>query len=105
MTTSPQKKVGSAAERAVAKLVGGIRVGMDGGPVDVVMPAYASIQVKNLKAMPSMTAVDGMLKAMPSDPLRAVVVIQRAGSGRRGIRTITFELDEWAKWHGGTDVA
>lgn len=101
MTTSRQKAAGSAQERAVAKLLGGIRVGMDGGPVDVVLPDYANVQVKNLKSLPSLNDVAGMLRAMPDDLLRAVVVVERAGSGRRGKRLVIFELDEYAQWHGG----
>ena len=82
---------------------------MDGGPVDVIVDGYLDVQVKNLRALPSLGAVSGMLDAMAHEgapfgaPLngrmRAVVVIERAGSGRRGVRTITFDLDEWAEWH------
>jgi hypothetical protein len=105
MTTSRQKAAGSAAERAVAKLLGGIRVGMDGGPVDVIVPGYLALQVKTVKSLPSLLAVSDMIDRMiPIEEwpigMRAVVVIQRAGSGRRGSRTITFDLDDWAAWHG-----
>ena len=108
MTTSRQKAAGSAAERAVAKLLGGVRVGMDGGPVDVIVPGYLQLQVKNVKAMPSLLEVSKMIDKMfyvnyvenVVLGMRAVVVIQRAGSGRRGSRTITFDLDDWAAWHG-----
>jgi len=101
MTTSRQKAVGSAAERRVAALLHGRRVGMDGGPVDVIVDDYLSIQVKNVATMPSLGAIDAMLEAMDnvSDRLRAVIVLQRAGSGRKGVRTITFDLDEWVEWH------
>ena len=101
MTTSRQKAVGSAAERRVAALLHGRRVGMDGGPVDVIVDDYLSIQVKNLATLPSLAAVEAMLEAMEdiSDRLRCVVVLQRAGSGRKGVRTITFDLDEWVEWH------
>jgi len=100
MTTSRQKAVGSAAERRVAALLGGVRVGMDGGPVDVVVPGYANVQVKNVKSIPSLRECVGYLEAMPTDLLRATVVVERAGQGRRGLRTITFDLDEWIAWHG-----
>lgn len=100
MTTSRQKAIGSAAERAIAKQLDGIRVGMDGGPVDVVVGDYLAIQVKALSSLPSMREVDHLLRLVPRDPrLRAVVIIERAGRGSRGVRTITFDLDEWAEWH------
>lgn len=106
MTTSRQKAVGSAAERKVAAMLGGHRVGMDGGPVDVVVPGHMTVQVKNLKAIPSTKALMAMLEAMPwgETYLRSVVVIERAGRGRRGLRTITFDLDEWVQWHGSLDT-
>lgn len=100
MTTSKNKAVGSAAEREVAKLLGGVRVGMDGGPVDVVIPEYASIQVKKLLTQPSLQAIGNMLAIMPKGLLRGVVIITRKGQGIRGQRNIVFDLDEWAAWHG-----
>jgi hypothetical protein len=103
MTTSRQKAVGSQAERDVAKALGGVRVGMDGGPTDVVIPDYAYIQVKKVKNLPSLNSIAVMLAIMPTDLLRGVVVIERAGQGKRGSRTITFDLDEWAQWHGAGD--
>ncbi|HUW15902.1 MAG TPA: hypothetical protein VMW94_02390 [Actinomycetes bacterium] len=101
MTTSRSKAIGSAAERQVAKLLGGERVGMDGGPVDVVLGDYCALQVKNVRTLPSLNAVRSYIEAMPPDRLRAAVVIERAGSGRRGVRLICFDLDEWVAWHGG----
>ena len=103
MTTSRQKAVGSAAERRVAALLGGVRVGMNGGPVDVIVPGYASVQVKNVKTLPSLRECVGHLEAMPVGLLRATVVIERAGSGHRGLRTITFLLDEFVAWHGSSE--
>jgi hypothetical protein len=103
MTTSKQKAIGSAAERRIAALLGGVRVGMDGGPVDVIVGDYLSVQVKNVKGLPSLREAVGYIEAMPVGRLRAAVVVERAGSGRRGLRTITFDLDEWITWHGGPD--
>jgi len=106
MTTSPQKAIGSRAERQIAELLGGVRVGMDGGPVDVIVGDYLAVQVKNVKSLPSLAEVRRYIAAMGTSepaiplPLRACVVIERAGQGRRGLRTITFDLDEWAEWHG-----
>lgn len=104
MTTSRQKAIGSEAERRIAALLGGTRVGMDGGPVDVIVGDYLAVQVKSLRTLPSLAAVVSMLHAIPCTqefpPLRAVVVQTRPGPGKRAVRTITFDLDEWAEWHG-----
>jgi hypothetical protein len=40
---------------------------------------------------------------MRTSLLRGYVVIHRAGQGKRGRRTITFDLDEYALWHGARD--
>jgi len=105
MTTSRQKAIGSAAERAVAYALDGRRVGMDGGPVDVIVEGYLDVQVKCVKALPSLAAVIGYLEAIPDrDRLRACVVVTRPGQGRKAIRTITFDLDEFASWHGHAGV-
>ena len=100
MTTSRQKAAGSAAERRVAGMLNGRRVGMDGGPVDVIVDDYLALQVKTLKSLPSLREISDMIDKMPIGfILRGVVVIGREGRGRRGVRTITFDLDEWAAWH------
>lgn len=100
MTTSRQKAIGSAAERAVAAALDGRRVGMDGGPVDVIVDGYLDVQVKACKALPSLAAILGYLEAIPQgDRLRSVVVVTRPGAGHRAVRTITFDLDEFAEWH------
>ena len=105
MTTSRQKAIGSAAERAVAYALDGRRVGMDGGPVDVIVDGYMDVQVKTVKALPSLAAVIGYLGAIPKrDRLRSCVVVTRPGPGRKAVRTITFDLDEFAQWHGFAGV-
>ncbi len=101
MTTSRQKAIGSAAERSVAYALAGRRVGMDGGPIDVIVDGYMDVQVKAVKTLPSLAAVLGYLAAIPKrDRLRSVAVVSRPGPGRKAIRTITFDLDEFAAWHG-----
>jgi hypothetical protein len=105
MTTSRQKAIGSAAERAVAYALDGHRVGMDGGPVDVIVDGYLDVQVKCVKALPSLAAVLAYLDAIPKrDRLRSVAVVTRPGRGGKAIRTITFDLDEFAQWHGFAGV-
>ena len=101
MTTSRQKAIGSAAERSVAYALDGRRVGMDGGPVDVIVDGYMDVQVKAVKTLPSLAAVLGYLAAIPKgERLRSVAVVTRPGPGKKAIRTITFDLDEFAAWHG-----
>lgn len=101
MTTSRQKAIGSAAERAVAAALDGRRVGMDGGPVDVIVDGYLDVQVKTVRSLPSLAAVTGYIEAIPKgERLRACVVVSRPGSGKRAVRTITFDLDEFREWHG-----
>ena len=107
MTTSKAKAVGSAAEREVADMLGGVRVGQLNGPIDVKVDGYMALQVKKVSTQPSLAAIRAMLDAIPPWDvvqeralLRGVVVIQRAGQGRRGSRTITFDLDDYAAWHG-----
>lgn len=103
MTTSRSKAKGSAAERDVARIVGGRRVGMDGGPVDVVVGEYLALQVKSLRVMPSMNEVRKYLDAIPvSSRLRGAVVQDRPGTGHKIRSTITFDLEEWAEWHAMT---
>lgn len=103
MTTSRQKAIGSAAERVIRAAFGdeATRVGQAGGPVDVIVEGYLELQVKNVKQLPSLNALMGMIKAIPQNGhLRAAVVIERPGRGRKAMRTITFDLDEFAEWHG-----
>lgn len=104
MTTSRQKARGSAAERSVAKALGGVRIGQQLGPVDVTVPDYADIQVKNVAALPSLRSIGAMLDTIPiRGLLRGVVVIEAAGQGRRGSRTITFDFDEYCEFHGSVE--
>jgi hypothetical protein len=102
MTTSRQKAVGSAAEREVAALLGGQRV-YGYGPIDVIVTGYSALQVKKRAGDPSLQAIVKALDAMSTSLLRGYVVIHRAGQGKRGRRTITFDLDEYALWHGARD--
>ena len=104
MTTSRQKAQGSKAERMVAKALGGVRIGQQLGPVDVTVKDYADIQVKNVEALPSLRSIGAMLDNIPvRGLLRGVVVIERAGQGRRGSRTITFDFDEYCEFHGALE--
>lgn len=101
MTTSRQKAIGSQAERNVAaRFKNGRRVGMDGGPIDVIAEPYA-LQVKCSTRPLSLNAIQGALDKIPAGALlRGVVVIDRPGSGKRTRYLITFDLDEFVQWHG-----
>lgn len=100
MTTSRSKAKGSACERRVAKVMGGVRIGQDGGPVDVEVPGYASVQVKHLAVQPSLNECRSMIEAMPPGLLRAVVVYDSPGRGGRSRPVVVIPLDDWAAWHG-----
>jgi len=126
VTTSRSKATGSAAERYVAGMLGGHRVGQVGGPVDVRVPGYMDVQVKAVTIAPSLPAVRRMITAMarppgwapgpvegylqgeafPDDlgghdgPLRGVVIVSRPGAGHRVEVTITFDFREFCEWHG-----
>jgi hypothetical protein len=100
VTTSRSKAAGSAAERLVAHVLDGERVGQLGGPVDVIVEGYLDLQVKTLRSLPSFAAILKMLDAIPpSERLRGAVVVSRPGTGKRAVRTITFDLDDFATWH------
>lgn len=101
MTSSLSKRIGSASERAVAAALDGRRVGMDGGPVDVIVDGYLDVQVKTLHTLPSLSAIIAMIEAIPKgERLRCAVVVTRPGPGFKAKRTITFELGEFVEWHG-----
>lgn len=100
MTTSRQKAVGSAGERRVAGMLGGRRVGQDGGPVDVVVDGYLSLQVKTVQRLPSLTVCRRHIDAIPKgEHIRASVIVERAGQGRVGRKFIVMDLDEFSEWH------
>ena len=103
MTTSRAKAIGSAAERVVARMIGGRRT-YGYGPVDVQSGMF-DLQVKQLSTPPSLNAIRGWLAAIPyrGDRLRGVVVLDRPGSGFATRRTITFDLAEFAEWYGRVD--
>ena len=94
---------GTRCELVVARTVGGRKVGQLGLPWDVEIPGYARFQVKKLARWPAITAVLGWLDAIPSAPeLRGVVVVEAAGQGTHGRSVVVFDLEEWARWHGGS---
>lgn len=101
MTTSRSKAVGSQAEREVAyRFKNGRRVGMDGGPVDVIAEPFY-LQVKCTFRALSMNKIREALVKMPAgNHLRGVVTVSRPGMGFKAQRSITFDLDEFTEWYG-----
>ena len=96
---------GNGFEREVAAKLGGRRVGMYGDKVDVDVPGYMRAQCKNGASYPE--RIDGWLRAIPVEAgiLRAVVLGDAPGPGRRRRSLIVFDLDEFSAWHGASDAA
>lgn len=94
------RKRGIAAELDVARAVGGRKVGPLGHPWDVEMPSYARLQVKKLKAPPSLRFIAAELARIaraPGEEMPGFVWIE---PGRAGERLITFRLRDFAERHG-----
>jgi len=95
------RKRGVSDELAVARLLGGEKVGPLGLPWDVTIPGYARIQCKKLSRWPSLAEVVKWLDAIPAGPeLRAVTLADTPGPGGRTRRLIVLDLEEYARWHG-----
>jgi hypothetical protein len=95
------RRRGTSDELAVARLLGGEKVGPLGLPWDVTVPGYARIQCKRLDRWPSLAAVVKWLDAIPAGPeLRAVTLADTPGQGGRTRRLIVMDLEEYARWHG-----
>jgi hypothetical protein len=95
------RRRGTSDELAVARLLGGEKVGPLGLPWDVTVPGYARIQCKRLDKWPSLNEVVRWLDAIPAGPeLRAVTLADTPGPGGRTRRLIVMDLDEYARWHG-----
>lgn len=91
---------GNAFEREVAAKLGGRRVGQYGDKVDVDVPGCLRVQCKNGAAYSE--RLDAWLRAIPVEAglLRAVVLGDAPGPGRKRRAIIVFDLDEYAAWHG-----
>ena len=94
------RKRGVSDELAVARLLGGEKVGPLGLPWDVTIPGYARIQCKKLSRWPSLAEVVKWLDAIPAGPeLRAVTLADAPGHGKVR-RLIVLDAEEFARWHG-----
>lgn len=95
------RRRGTSDELAVARLVGGSKVGPLGLPWDVVVDGYLRVQCKRLDRWPSLAKVIEWLDAIPAGPeLRAVTLADTPGPGGRTRRLIVMDLDEFSRWHG-----
>ena len=92
---------GNRDELAVARLLGGRKVGPLGGPHDVEIPGYLRLQCKRLDRWPSLARVLTWIDVMqPHDDVRGVTVADTPGPGGRTRRLLIVDLDEYARWHG-----
>lgn len=92
---------GNRDELAVARILGGRKVGELGLPWDVELEGYARIQCKRLDRWPSLAKVIEWLDAIPAGPeLRAVTLADTPGGGGKVRRLIVMDLAEFAAWHG-----
>ena len=90
---------GNAFEREVAKRLGARRVGQYGGSDDV-SADWVSVQCKVGGYYPE--RIDGWLRALPANAgqLRAVVLGDAPGPGRRRRSLIVIDLDDFVAWFG-----
>lgn len=95
--TSRQR--GNAYERSVAKRLGVQRVGQYGGKDDVAGD-WIAVQCKNGTAYPE--RIDGWLRSIPerADRLRAVVIGDAPGAGKRRREVIILDFDDFCAWYG-----
>ena len=92
---------GGRDELAVARLLGGTKVGPLGLPHDVEVPGYLRLQCKKLAVWPSLSKVLTWIDAMaPRDDVRGVTVADTPGPGGRTRRLLIVDLDEYARWNG-----
>jgi hypothetical protein len=95
-------KRGRSDELAVAKILGGRKVGPLGLPWDVEVSGYLRAQCKQLDRWPSLSKVIEWLDAIPvGAELRAVTLADTPGPGNRTRRLIVLDLESFASWHGG----
>jgi hypothetical protein len=94
------RKRGTSDELAVARLLGGEKVGPLGLPWDVTVPGYLRVQCKKLSRYPALNEVVKWLDAIPAGPeLRGVTLADAPGHGKVR-RLIVLDLEEYARWHG-----
>lgn len=91
---------GTSDELAVARLLGGIKVGHHGGPHDVELPGYMRLQSKKLADWPSLAQVVTWLETLqPHGDIRGVTLARVPGPGLKAQRLLVVDLYEFARWH------
>jgi hypothetical protein len=94
------RKRGVTDELAVARLLGGRKVGELGLPWDVECPGWLRAQAKKTGRWPSVAEVIAWLDAIPSGPeLRAVTLADAPGPGGKVRRLIVLDLFEFSAWY------
>ena len=94
---------GTRDELAVARILGGAKIGELGLPWDVETPAIR-VQCKKLDRWPSLAKVLEWLDAIPvGHHARAVTLADTPGTGGKVRRLIVLDLDEFASWYGGRE--
>lgn len=97
------RKRGGRDELAVARLLGGTKVGHFGGPEDVRQGSFV-IQVKRFATARFPVWMTNELAKLPRADQRVPVLVIReaAGPGRRARAIAVVMLDDWKDLHGGT---
>lgn len=90
---------GNAYERSVAERLGARRVGQYGGKADVEAD-WIAVQCKVGGSYPE--RLDGWLRAIPvrAGQLRAVVVGDSPGPGKKRRELIVIDLEDFIDWYG-----
>ena len=90
---------GNAYERSVAERLGAKRVGQYGGKADV-EAEWIAVQCKVGASYPE--RLDGWLRAIPvrAGQLRAVVVGDSPGPGKKRRELIVIDLEDFIDWYG-----
>lgn len=94
------RRRGNDYERDVAAALGGVKVGMYGGPVDVQTPLL-NVQVKVRGAFPSWMTDELAKLPRTGGRVPTLVVADTPGSGRRRRALVVMSLDDFRELHGG----
>ena len=88
------RKRGNSIELAVAKMIGGKRVGMFGGKVDV-ENGHLELQIKSGGTFPE--RIWDLIQSIEyrSDRLRGSVHVSTEGAGTKRRLMVTFDLEEY----------
>jgi hypothetical protein len=94
------RRRGNDYERDVAAALGGVKVGMYGGPVDVQTPLL-NVQVKVRGAFPSWMTDELAKLPRTGGRVPTLVVADTPGQGRRRRALVVMSLDDFRELHGG----